>query len=115
MTCIHNIELSNISEYNLLHDIINPPKRTNILNIHNSPIIHRCINTRKGKAKFNNIRIILDNGCISTIVMGSMVKKLILEKYAPMQWNTQAVNITNNFKVEVDFTLPSLSTMKIMT
>ena len=28
MTCIRNNELKNISECNLLHDIINAPKRT---------------------------------------------------------------------------------------
>ena len=52
MTRIHNNEVKNIAEYNLLHDIINTPKRTKYLNIHYSPILHVCMNTRKGKAKF---------------------------------------------------------------
>ena len=32
-----------------------------------------------------------------------------------MQWNMQAVNITNNIKVKIDFTLPELSATKIVT
>ena len=32
MTCIHDNEVNNIAECNLLHDIINPPKRTKKLN-----------------------------------------------------------------------------------
>ena len=31
-----------------------------------------------------------------------------------MQWHTQAVNITNNLKVKVDFTLPTLSTTNVV-
>ena len=30
ITCIHNNEVNNISECNLLHDIFNPPKRAKI-------------------------------------------------------------------------------------
>ena len=28
MTCMHNKEVNNISQWDLLHDVINPPKRT---------------------------------------------------------------------------------------
>ena len=52
MTRIHNNEVNNINECNLLHDIINPSKRTKTSNIHYLPILHGCVNTRKGKAKF---------------------------------------------------------------
>ena len=53
MTRIHEKEVNNIAECNLIYDIINPPKRTKILNIHYSPIIHVFMDTRKGRAKFN--------------------------------------------------------------
>ena len=53
LTRIHDNEVNNISEYNLLHDIINPPKRVKCLNNHYSPILHGCMNIRKGKARFN--------------------------------------------------------------
>ena len=67
MTRIHNNEVNNIAEWNLLHDIINPPKQTKILNIHYSHILHGCMNNRKGRSKSKNYRIILDSGCSSTI------------------------------------------------
>ena len=47
--------------------------------------------------------------------MISIFEKLILEKDAVIQWNTQAGNITTNIKVEVDFTLTTLSTKNIVT
>ena len=61
MMRIHNNEVNNIAEYNLLHDIINPPKHANNLNINCSPIIYGCMNTIKGKEKFNNFSILLDS------------------------------------------------------
>ena len=51
MTCIHNDEVKNIAECNVLHDIINPPKQAKKLNSHYSPILHAFMNTRKSKAK----------------------------------------------------------------
>ena len=32
-----------------------------------------------------------------------------------MQWQTQAVNITTNIKVIIDFTLPALSATNVVT
>ena len=52
MTCIHINEVKNIDEWNLPHDIINPPKRAKFLNIYYSPILHGCMNTRRDKVKF---------------------------------------------------------------
>ena len=49
MTRIQNNEVNNIAECNLLHDLINSPKRANNLNSNYSPIIHGCMNTRKVK------------------------------------------------------------------
>ena len=110
MTRIHNNEVKNISECNLLHDITNPPKQAKYLNRHYSPIIHGCINTRKGKPKFKRKNcILLDSGFSSTVVMEILVKRLGLEEDDPMQWNTQALNITANLKVKIDFTLPAIS------
>ena len=72
------------------------------------------MNTRKGRTKLKNFRIILDSGCSSTIVTRRLVEKLNPEKYAVMQWKTQAGNITNNLKVNVDFTLPALIATDVM-
>ena len=49
------------------------------------------------------------------IVMRIMVRKIYPEKYTSMQWHTQAVKITTNLKVKVDFTLPALSAMNVVT
>ena len=80
MTRIHDDKVNNISKCNLLYDILNPPKCTKKLNNHYYPIIHECMNTRKGKTKFKNFRILLDSGGSSKIVMGRLFKKLVLEK-----------------------------------
>ena len=88
MTRIHNNEVKNIAECNLLHGIINIPKRTKKLNIHYSHILHGCMNTRKGKAKFKNFRILLYSGFSSMILMGRLIEKIRPEKDATMQWNT---------------------------
>ena len=42
-------------------------------------------------------------------------KKIGLEKYALMQCNTQAGNITTNNKVKVDSALPALSAKNVVT
>ena len=49
MTRIHDNKVNKITECNLLHDIINTPKRTKNVNSHYSPILHGCMNTRKGR------------------------------------------------------------------
>ena len=54
MIYIHGYEVKNMPECNLLHDIINPPRRARNINIRYFPILHGCMNTRKGREKFNN-------------------------------------------------------------
>ena len=39
------------------------------MNIHWYPILHGCMDTQKGRYNINDIGIILDSGCSSTIVM----------------------------------------------
>ena len=74
ITCMHENEVNKIAECNLLHDIINPSKFNKKCNSHYSPVLHGCINTREGKAKFKNFPILLDSGCSSTIVMLGLIK-----------------------------------------
>ena len=77
---IHDNEVNKIFEYDLLHDIINNHKRTKKLNSHYFPIINECMNTRKGRQKCKNFRILLNSVCNSMIVMGRLVEKYILKK-----------------------------------
>ena len=85
MIHIHDNEGNNIAECNLLHNIINPPKRAKNINSHYSHIIQGCTNNRKGREKFKNFPILLDSGYIYTIVMRRLVHKLKPEKGAMMQ------------------------------
>ena len=80
MTRIHDNEVNNIAECNLLHDIINPTKITITLNSHYYHILHGCMNKIKGREKFNNFKILLDSGFSHTIVMGRLVEKLSPKK-----------------------------------
>ena len=57
----------------------------------------------------------MDSGSTSTIVFGRLIEKLHPEKYNLIQWNRKAGNITTNLKVRVDFTLPVLSAMNVVT
>ena len=47
--------------------------------------------------------------------MGRLIKKLCPENDAPVQWNTQAGNITTDLKVKKYFTLPALSATNVVT
>ena len=73
MTCIHEKKVNRRAECNLLHDILNPPKCTNLINSHYFPIIHICMNTQEVRAKFHNFLILLDSGYSSTIDMGRLI------------------------------------------
>ena len=103
MTCINYNVVNNISECILLHDKINPNKRTKNLYSHYSPILHGCMNTRNGKSKLNNFQITLYSVCSSTFVMVRLVEIHLKEDFL-MQWHTKSGNITTNLKVEVGFT-----------
>ena len=76
MIYIHNKKVKNISECNLLNDIFNPTQHAKNINSHWYPILHGFMNTRKGRAKFKKLRILLGIGCSSTILMGRLVGKL---------------------------------------
>ena len=47
MIHIHEKEVNKIAEYNLLHNIINRPKRAKNINSNHSPILHACVNNIK--------------------------------------------------------------------
>ena len=112
---MYDNKVNNIAEWNLLHDIINTPKRAKNINSNYSPILHGCVNNRNGRARLKKFQIILDSGWSSTILMIGLVHKLSPEKYSVMQWQTQAGNITNNLKVNVDFIVTALSATNVVT
>ena len=73
---IHDTKVNNIAEWNLIHDILNPSKRTKNTNSNYPPILHGYLNTCQGKAKFNSFVILLDIGCSFTILMRRLITKL---------------------------------------
>ena len=73
INCMHEKKINKLSEICLIHDILKPYKRTKMLNTHYSPIPNECMSTRKGRAKFKYFRILLVNGCSSTIVIGMII------------------------------------------
>ena len=55
MTCIYENRVNKLAECNLLHDVLNPPKRTKI-EISTTLLLYKDIymNKHKGKVKFKN-------------------------------------------------------------
>ena len=76
MNCIHENKVNKIAACNLLHNIINPYKCSKYIHIYYYTILHGCMNTRKGGAKFNKFRILLDSGCSSMILIIILITKL---------------------------------------
>ena len=69
-----------MDKFNLLYDIINPPKQAKYLYNNYSPILHECMKTKKVRAKFNNFQILLDSRFSSTILIRRLVEKYSLKK-----------------------------------
>ena len=88
MIYIHDNEVKNIAECNLLHDIINPPNHTKNISSHYYRILHGCMNIRKVRARFKKIQISLDGGYSSNILLRRLVHILGPEKDSVIQWQT---------------------------
>ena len=54
----------------------------------------------------------MDSGCSFNIITRSLMIKPKTKKYSVMQWHTQAINITTNMKVKIDFTSPEFNATK---
>ena len=100
MNCMHKDKVNKILEWNLLHDILKPSKNNKNINIHYSPILHGCMNTRNGREKINIFWVLLDSGCSSTILMISLIEKLNPKKNDVTQRHMQAVNVITNLKIK---------------
>ena len=61
MNFIYYKYVNNITEFNLLHDILNYSKNNKNINSHYSSILYGCINTPRSKNKLKNFRIFLDS------------------------------------------------------
>ena len=54
MNHIHNGNVDNIAQCNILHDILSPSEGIKYMNTQYSPIIHGKMNTRWGRSKYKN-------------------------------------------------------------
>ena len=71
------------------------------------------MNTRRGREKIKNFRILLDNGCIFTILMRSPIKKLKTKEDYVIKLHTQTGNLTTNLKAKIYLTLSEFSATNI--
>ena len=104
MNLIHDNKENNISEFNLLHNILNLSKLTKNINSSYYPILHGFMNTRRGQATFDNFRILFYSGCSSMIFMMRLITKIITKEDAMIQWYTQEGYITTNLKFKINLT-----------
>ena len=107
MNNIHDNKVNIIVEFNLLHDILNTSEHTQNIKSHHFPILHGYMNTCRGRAKFQKFRIFLDNGCISKIIMRTLITTLKTKDDYMMQCYTQEVHLITNLKVK--YILPYLN------
>ena len=75
MNRIHDSTVNNVSEFDLIHDILNTSKLIKYMSIHYYPILHGGINRHRGRVKHRNFRILLNGRCSSTIVMRRLTTK----------------------------------------
>ena len=73
------------------------------------------MNIQEAKAKFKNLRILLDSVYSPITITVRLIKKPTPKKDAVMPWHTQFGKITTQSKVEIYFTLHELSATKIVT
>ena len=100
MNRIHNNEVNNISGWNALNGTINTYKNTKYINSNYFSFLHGYMNTCRGRSKFQKFRIFLDNGCISKIIMRTLITTLKTKDDYMMQCYTQEVHLITNLKVK---------------
>ena len=70
------------------------------------------MNGRIGKAKYCTLRIILNSGASSSIVLGKQTRKLCHKNTHPIKWSTQGVEFLNTYKTNIKLVLPELDATK---
>ena len=78
--------------------IINPTKKKTK---HYTPLLLGEMNYRLGKARFKSLRILLDSGCNSSIVLGKHTPKFRKKNTKPVHWKTQGRKFHRNYKSKV--------------
>ena len=63
----------------------------------------------------DSIRILLDSGASSSIVLGKQTQKLRHKKTQPVKWSTQGGDFLTTYKTNVELLLPELDIIKSVT
>ena len=80
--------------YTISH-IINLPKK------HYIPVLPGNSNGRLGKAKYRTLRILMDSGASSSILLGKHITKVLHKKNHPVKWSTQGSDFLTTNKTNV--------------
>ena len=72
------------------------------------------MNGRLGKAEYHTIRILLESGASSSIVLGKHTQKLRHKKTQPVKWSTQGGEFLTAHKTNVELVSPELDAKKSM-
>ena len=78
------------------------------------PFLIGHVNTSLGKEKERPIRILLDGGTTSTIILGEFTKKLQNKSLKPVVWNAKAGNFATSTKCKIQFRLPEFDDNKVI-
>ena len=99
-----SLEEINVSEMLALSDLRKPPQKYQKTN-HLTPVTVAKVNTRLGKSRFKNIRILLDSGSSGSIILEKYVRKLRMKKDTTTNWNTKGGNFQTTKKCKTTFIL----------
>ena len=64
------------------------------------------MNSRLGKAKSYSIRILLDSGASSLIVIGKHTQKIRNKMTQPFKWSSKGGDFLTTYETNVEFMLP---------
>jgi hypothetical protein len=72
------------------------------------------VNSSLGKEKLAPLRILLDSGATSSIILGKWTKKLRNKPAKTTSWNTKGGTFKTNLKCKIQFSLPEFNEHKVI-
>ena len=87
-------------------------KQNNLKSVENTdlaPILYGRLRTGLEQPNPRTVKILLDSGTSASIIKAQYIQKLRLKKYKnPLQWKTAAGELSTNYQVDIEFSLPEL-------
>ena len=72
------------------------------------------VNSSLGKEKLAPLRILLDSGATSSIILGKWTKKLRNKPAKTTSWNTKGGTFKTNLKCKIQFSLPEFNEHEVI-